>query len=301
MKKIYDLDNLITILDNNQILSGITYLNFDENYHRISKYLNKNKTDYINSIKKIEIQRNIQFTEDEVSLKPKYLDNQNKLKYFDDFDIIGKKLASFIRQNFNNITMFLAEFVEIDHLFLIIIENQQQNYFEITDFNSYNIFTFYYLIEIVKNNLFRDKVSLNNFIYNVFSKNGIRPLYLKGNPISLENNKIIFNLYNSWNFDDETAISSKNSDNQKKNLVTIEFVTISQKRTKIQIDKNKNVRELVKLYFEKIYHPELFGDSSIFFLKDAGIMLPNDLIKSYFGKERETLTIIVVDQEEKIN
>ena len=298
MKKIYDLDNLITILDNNQILSGITYLNFDENYHKVSKYLNKNKIDYINSIKKIETQRNIQFTEDEVSLKPKYLDNQNKLKYFDDFDI---KLASFIRQNFNNITMFLAEFVEIDHLFLIIIENQQRNYFEITDFNSYNIFTFYYLIEIVKNNLFRDKVSLNNFIYNVFSKNGIRPLYLKGNPISLENNKIIFNLYNSWNFDDETAISSKNSDNQKKNLVTIEFVTISQKRTKIQIDKNKNVRELVKLYFEKIYHPELFGDSSIFFLKDAGIMLPNDLIKSYFGKERETLTIIVVDQEEKIN
>ena len=52
LKQIYNLKDIIAYLDNNQLLSGLTYNNFDDNYPRISKFLNEKQTNYINIIKK---------------------------------------------------------------------------------------------------------------------------------------------------------------------------------------------------------------------------------------------------------
>ena len=302
LKKAYDLNNLLLILDKNQILKGITLLNCDENYSKILRYINKYQINYINSIKKIEVEGTIKFTDDELSLKPKYLNNQINLKYFDGFDIIDIKLSTFLRYKFNYTTMFLVKFVEINNMFLLIIENEPYNYYQIIAFNSDSILSLKYLIEIVKNNLLKDNISLNNYIYNVLLKEGIEPLFYKGNPISLENNKIVFNLYDfsgeNTYYDDTSSISNIHSGIQRKNLVTILFKTTSKRDIYIEVDENKNIEELIKLFFKKINKPELFGKDSIVFIYKACILDPcsKDSIKS-LEINSENKIIIVDDLE----
>ena len=304
LKKAYDLDYLILNLDKNQILNGITLLNYDENYSKILSYINFFQINFINSIKKIEVERAIKFTENELSLKPKYLNNQIKLNYYDGFDIIDIKLATFLRKKFNHITMLLIKFVAINNMLLLIIENEPQNYYQIISFNSDKILTCKYLIQIVKNDLLHDKTSLNNYIYNVLLKNEIEPLFYKGNPISLENNNIILNLYDFSReykyYDGESSISSTHSGIHRKNLVTILFKTTSQKDIYIEIDENKKIDELIKLYFKKINRPELFGNYSIKFIYKACILEPHskDSIKSL--KINPEDKIIIVDDIENL-
>ena len=301
LKKEYDLDNLISNLDRNQILNGIKYLNYEQNYYKISSYINKYQINYINSIKKIEVEGAIKFSEDEVSLIPKYLNNKIKLKYFDGFDIIDIQLATFLRKKFNHMKMLSVKFVEINNMFLLIIENEPLNYYLI-DFNKENILTFKYLIEIVKNGLFKDNISLNNYIYNVLFKKGIETLFSKGNSISLENNNLVFNLRDLSTeyryFDDEASKQSIHWGIQQKNLVTILFRSTAQKDIYTQIDENKKIEELIKLYFKMIKRPELFGDNSIRFIYKAGIVDPHssDPIKSL--KINSENNIIFVDAQE---
>ena len=243
-----------------------------------------------------------------IKIKPKNLfDYIAHLKYFDNFDIIGIQLATFLRQKYNYLQMFLVKFVEINNMFLLIIENEPQNYYQIIAYNSDNILTFKYLIDIVKIKLLKDKNSLNNFIYNALLKKGIEPLFSKGNPISLENDKIVFSLYDFTreyiNFDDESSISSTYSGIQRKNLVKIIFETTAQKRKFIEIDENKNIEELIKLYFKIINKPELFLDPSIRFLCNGYMLNPHskDLIKSFINHKNNVNVIIVDDLEDKIN
>ena len=68
-------------------MNGFTYQNFDDNYSKITNFLNETQINYINSIKLIEAQDSIKFEEKEATLDIKYLSNQIKLKYFDGFEI----------------------------------------------------------------------------------------------------------------------------------------------------------------------------------------------------------------------
>ena len=297
LKKIYNLDNLISKLERNQILNGVTYLNFEQNYNRISEYLNKNEINYINSIKTIETHRNIHFTEDETSLKPKCFDLKEHLKYYEDFAIIGIKFAKFFKQNFDNVPMFLVKFVEIDNMFLLIVENEPQNYYQITNEH----FSNEYYVEIIKNNVYKDKISLNNFIYNAILKNGIQALKSKGNPISFEKNKIVFNLLIS-----PLRIYAKNNlisfiPRKDDNLVTFIFEISSQRKTIIRINECNSIKFLIHLYFDKIQRPDLYGNPSIRFLYNEKILNfdSEDRIKSLKIKPGDN-KIFVDDLEDKL-
>ena len=328
LKKEYDFYNLILGLRKIIVFDDITYLNFDENYHKISEYINENLINYIDLIKKIEKQKNIRFTEDEISLKPKYLGNKIELKYFDGFELIDIKFATFLKQKFNIITMPLVIFGKINNMLLAIIEQQPQNIFEIVSLDYENNLIVEYLIEIVKNNLFKDKISLNNFIYNVFLKDEIKYLYNKVNPISLENNNFVFNLYsidafksnliqnakiefnNLYNyknghFNDESSISSYNIPllpRPTENNFIITFETTYQAKIDIQIKGDTMIKDLIKLFFERIKRPDLYGDKSIKFIYN-GNAWPHDskeLVKSYIKKKFENYIVIIDDNDEKL-
>ena len=70
----------------------------------------------------------------------------------------------------------------------------------------------------------------------------------------------------------------------------------------MEIDENKHIQDLIKLYFEMIGQPELIGDKSIYFLKDGGIFEsePNVAIKDKFKDDEKPHVIIVNDQDDKI-
>ena len=194
LNKIYNLKELIISLKNSQILNGFTYQNFDDNYSKITNFLNETQINYINSIKLIEAQDSIKLEEKEVTLDIKYLSNQIKLKYFDGFEIIGTGFATFLKKKFSNIIMHPINFVAFKNKFLTVINQEEQYYYEIISLDSNNNLTFECLLQIVVNNIFKDKSSLNTYIFNFLIKNELNNLKSKGNPISLENNKFKYYL-----------------------------------------------------------------------------------------------------------
>ena len=67
--------------------------------------------------------------------------------------------------------------------------------------------------------------------------------------------------------DEVFEYESKNEGGSQK--VEITFMTTLQRKTKILIEPNKSVIDLIKFYLEKIRKPELFGDPSIRYVKNA--------------------------------
>ena len=52
--------------DTYKIIEEIEYKNYDENYSKISSYLNEKKTDYINNIKQYEMQNKTNIQENQI-------------------------------------------------------------------------------------------------------------------------------------------------------------------------------------------------------------------------------------------
>ena len=322
LKKIYNLKELIINLDKNKILNEITYQNFDDNYLKISNFLNKNQVNYINSIKKIETENSIEFTENEKSLKIKYLCNQIKLKYLNGFEIIDIRFATFLKKIFNNIVILPVIFAAItNNKILTIINEEERHYYEIFSLDPSNILTFECLMQILVNKIVKDKNYLNGYILNFLIKNDLSSLKSKGNPISLENNNFKFCLYfkdiyyydpnikkNNRSLslsttntlqDDESSTTSYNLNRYKsKKNMTFQFKTESMKyNVIIKIDSDKTINELIKLFFANIKHPELFGDRDIFFLGEGKKLSYNSggLIQDYFRDIEKVYVFVVVD------
>jgi len=193
LKRNYNLNGVISYLNNNQQLNEINYQNFNENYSKISEFLNKNQTNYINKIKQIERQSTNKFNEQEGSLVLKKLNN-NGLKYIDNIEIIDKDFVNYLYQIFNNnIAIYKIDFIKIESKIFLIIYYNRNYIYEISSLNENDIMTIEYLIEIKKNNMTNDINTLNNYIVNVLLENGIQNLISHGNPINIEN-RLIFNL-----------------------------------------------------------------------------------------------------------
>ena len=193
LKRNYNLNGVISYLNNNQQLNEINYQNFNENYSKISEFLNKNQTNYINKIKQIERQSTNKFNEQEGSLVLKKLNN-NGLKYIDNIEIIDKDFVNYLYQIFNNnIAIYKIDFIKIESKIFLIIYYNRNYIYEISSLNENDIMTIEYLIEIKKNNMTNDINTLNNYIVNVLLENGIQNLISYGNPINIEN-RLIFNL-----------------------------------------------------------------------------------------------------------
>jgi len=78
--------------------------------------------------------------------------------------------------------------------------------------------------------------------------------------------------------------------------------TTSQKEIKIEIEENKNIGDLRKLYFETIGQPYLNEDKTIYFLVDGNYLSTesNILIKDKFNENDKKKVIIIADNEDKI-
>ena len=88
----------------------------------------------------------------------------------------------------------------------------------------------------------------------------------------------------------------------KENMRTFIFQTQKQDKEIFSIESDKSMKELRKLYLEKINHKELIENKNIFFLF-KGKHFTNDtngLIKDYFKDYTNPNIVIVVDNEDKL-
>jgi len=87
-------------MDNNYALNGITYQNFNSFYPKIDDYLNKYQPNYMVSIKQLEEKEKFTFTKNKLIFNINYINNNERLKYIDNFEIIDREFANFLKQKF---------------------------------------------------------------------------------------------------------------------------------------------------------------------------------------------------------
>ena len=209
----YNINEIIPYLDNNA-LDGITYNNFDDNFCRISAFLDDMGMDKDYIIELNQFEKEIQFSEDEKSLITKESNFPIKFQYLNDFEIIDKKFMHFLKIKFNDVIMPLIHFglIKDNNIFLIINLNEQL-FYQIMGLNKdYNL-SFNYLIEIEKDNAFDDVNERNNYIFRFLLNNKPKNLIFEKNPIRFKNDGLILNLYS--NFYNSMQKKNRNIRNQK--------------------------------------------------------------------------------------
>ena len=193
--EIFNIKEIITNLKNNKILDKITYENFDNNYYKILEYLDKNPMNNNNDNNIGEII----FNEDEKVFVSKYLNNKN-ISILEDFEIIDKNFAIFLKKNIEQITIPSIDFGIIkNNKIFIVIRSEKSCFYEIMSLNWNDELIIEYLIEIVKNEYFQFISSLNNYLFVKLCKETIQNLINIKNEIKLLNDNVILNLYSKNN------------------------------------------------------------------------------------------------------
>lgn len=100
LKQWYNIKGIIQFMDNNYALNGITYQNFNSFYPKIDDYLNKYQPNYMVSIKQLEEKEKFTFTKNKLIFNINYINNNERLKYIDNFEIIDREFANFLKQKF---------------------------------------------------------------------------------------------------------------------------------------------------------------------------------------------------------
>jgi hypothetical protein len=93
-----------------------------------------------------------------------------------------------------------------------------------------------------------------------------------------------------------------NPDKKESDIRTLIFETTGQINKSIEIDGDKNVRQMRRMYFKAINRKDLIKDASIFFLYNGKVISidKNDLVKDIFKKDKDLNKIIVSDPGDKI-
>lgn len=113
------------------------------------------------------------------------------------------------------------------------------------------------------------------------------------------------------NLHSRTSISISNDNNNtnyiivdepKPNMRTFSFESKNQDVITITIESNKNLKELRRLYFEKIERSDLFEDDKIYFEYDGKPITRNSegVIEYLFRDYKEIYKIFVIDEENQI-
>ena len=198
LKQIYKAKEIITLLSDSKQLDRITYENANQNFPKISKFLNDNKPEYINSFKDLEIKGGISFSNTEGNISLKRFNNNQNLFYVEDFEIIDNEFATFLSSKFAfevNLMILPIIILPRENKIFTIITYKQNYIYEIVIPNNENIYKAEYILEILNNNpVTHDKKNLNNHILNVFNTYGIQKLIAQKSPFHTGNN-IHFNLY----------------------------------------------------------------------------------------------------------
>ena len=253
------------------------------------------------------------------------LANKEYLKYFDGFEIIDEKFATFLKQKFDQLSILSVVFKEIEDKYFLNITNEEQNFYEIVSLDSKNNFNFEYLIKIRINITFNDKNTLLNQIFDILKKNGIHSLYKEGKAILFYDNSFVFDLfYKDYtpNISDNNITTNESSLNsgsrgledefsiftptpkEKKNF-RFQFQTISNRKFEIiEVDKNTTIKELITKFFENIERLDLFGNKDIIFLCNAQHLSyeSNEKISRFFwiNSNDDIINIIVIDPNDDL-
>ena len=188
-KESYTLMELIKSLENQKILEGVNYHNYDNQNIKIMQYLNEKRKDYINKIIPMEEKEKTTFSDKENIFEIKCVNNQRNLLYIDNFDMIDKKFADFLNQKFDKLIQFPGSFIKVkDKIFLTIVFNTSY-IFEIVDVNQQNgKIVVDYLIQVLNMNNNTNIDSYVNSIYQFLIKNEIKNIR---NPMAIGNNIIL--------------------------------------------------------------------------------------------------------------
>ena len=109
----YNLNEVITYLDNNQQLNGINYNNFNDNYIKLSQHLNENQKNYINKIKQMELEKINYFNENGNFPSINNINGNYNLKYIDNFVLIDEEFAQYLFQMFNqSLTFYQVNYIK---------------------------------------------------------------------------------------------------------------------------------------------------------------------------------------------
>ena len=166
IKGLYNLkDEILPIFDNEKLLEGITYQNFDDNYKKIINHIYENKIDFLNKIKKYEEPGGITFNETEFIIKEEIMVGKPNLKYYFNFEIIDKNFGDFLKKLYSNLMLFQVSYIKIENKIFLIINSKQKNIYEILSFipDNYDL-DFEYVIEIIQANNINDVCSIIRYI-----------------------------------------------------------------------------------------------------------------------------------------
>ena len=195
LKEKFKFGEIKQLLDNNQNLNGIKYINLEQYFSKIFEFIKGNYIDYIKRIKQNEIQEIFNFNQN--NLIPKFNNYPQNIKYIDDFEIIEPKFASFLKQKFGKDKKLfpLVNFSILENRIFLIINNESDNIYEIANFEySKNLFNVEFIIEFISHKI-NNTNSFNNHLLEFFNNKGIQNLVSCRNPIKTENDNIIFNLH----------------------------------------------------------------------------------------------------------
>lgn len=244
------------------------------------------------------------------------------MEYFDGFEIIDNEFSEFIQKKFNNIILTFVTFSKINDKFFFVFNNNGEKY-QIGSINSLNILTFEYLINIIVIKIEPNKGSYKDYIFNILIKQGTK-LFSQGNSFTFveEGNELFFSskndplIYISENKNtilprkessdlDEKSSNSSFDYSPSNKMVNFVFMTQREKRIEIQMEYDKNINELIKLYFKTLNRIDLLNDKSIGFLYAGEALYHNSelLIKDIFQKDlrKKNIHITVFDSEDKIS
>ena len=305
LKQWYNIKEIINFLNYYNKLNEINYQNFDLYYPEINDYLNIHQSNYMKSIKQIEVQNKILSLEKISVFYSKYINNNNiNLKYIDNFEIIDKEFADLlIKASNNHIDLLPIDYIINENKYILAIKLKINYIYEIASKDSNHNLTVENVIELNKNNT---KHEFNNNIFKIIFQYGVKKL-INNHKIKIDDNitaKICS--IDELNFIHDSSQSSNSSvfspvQEKYKNEWLITFITTNQYKIEILIDPNKTMRELIKIFFDKIKRGDLFGDENILFFYAAKIFshYSDDLIIDIIGNN-DTMTILVEVLDDKI-
>ena len=227
LKTKFKLNEIILKIESNPNLRNITYQDFENKFPLILETIIKSDRNYFNSLSQYNSPGAFNFIGEISKLNYKYINNQEKLKYLDNFELIDTGFATFLQKFFfHNIYLLSGNFIFIDNFILIIINDNNEFIYEIHSYDSNCELKIEYLMELISSRII-NRTQLNTYIFQFFHSNGIKKLISSGNPIRDQNNNVAFNLYpinynnirnsiNNFNFSQN--LNSKNQIIKSNNL-----------------------------------------------------------------------------------
>ena len=243
LKEIFKINEIYQIMNKNPIFNDITYQNFYDGYPKILKLLNENQTDYINYIKQYGIKEAINFNKNEAALNYKYMYNNKKLIYIDDFEIIDDEFGNFLIKEFSHtFEIKPVHFAVLNKNYIILM---MDNIYEIINFDSNSNYTPLYLIEFIHFN-FKDFDLFQNYFYQFLMENNFEKLVSSGSPITTKNNDISFNILPISNTINQNNLTNSNNSYNGNNYINNTLNNLDNNLENEDINnksKNENISE----------------------------------------------------------